>query len=180
MSDRASLDWVRARRRLRDAVLLPVALVVILVEDVVWQGSLALLSRVSRLPFMQATRRALSRLSGWAALPLFLIPEAAGKVGELWAALLLVHGHVVSAVMAYALVRLVATLIAVFIWQACSVALLRLAWFARIIGWIEMARDWALARIAPLRAVVRRLTSRGGGRIWRRVAILRHWITTRR
>jgi len=173
MSSAPSLAAARWRRRLRHLLLLPLALLLVLLEGVIWRGANALLRGLVHLPALAATSRVLSRLSGWAALPLFLLPEAAARVGELWTAVLLIEGHVVSAVLVYVLVRVAATLVAVFIWQACSAALLRLPWFARMVRWVTAARDWALAQTAPLRAAARRLWSPQAGALVRYARTLR-------
>jgi hypothetical protein len=109
---------------------------------------------------MTTSRRTLARLSGWAALPMFLVPEAVARVGELWTAVLVFNGHIISAVVVYLLVRVLATLVAVFIWQSCAAALMRLRWFARMVGWIALARRWALGHTEPVRAGARRLLHR--------------------
>jgi hypothetical protein len=142
---------------LRDAALLPLALLIVVAEDILWRGLRAVLDRVGRLGAVEALRARLARLPGWAALPLFLIPEAAGRAGEVWAAVLLVHRHPRAAAVVYLFVRLLAAMIAVFIWHACRPALLRLAWFARLVTLTLWVRDWALARTAPLRAWAHRL-----------------------
>jgi hypothetical protein len=169
----------RWRQWLLNLLLLPLALLVIVAEDLLWRGARSVLLGVSELPAVGLLRNNLARLSGWAALPLFLVPEIAGRIGELWVAVLLYRGHLVSAVLVYALVRLVATLIAVFIWQACSVALLRLRWFALIVGWVTDARDWTFAKTARLRARVTRLTTRAEGGLLHRVHMLRHMLLQR-
>lgn len=160
------------RRALRDAALLPVALLIVLLEEVVWRGAHVLLRRLGALPAVRALSVSLAGLPGWAALPLFLVPEAAGRVGELWAAWLLYNGHPRSAVLAYVIVRLLATLIVVFIWQACAPALLRLRWFARATAWVRAVRDWSLARTAGLRRMLRG-AGRSGGLSWRLGALRR-------
>ncbi len=160
------------RRVWRDVVLLPLALLVVLLEDVLWRGARAVLAGIADLPAARGVQAWLGRLSGAAALPLFLVPEAAGRVGELWAAWLLYRGHAASAATVYAAVRLVAALLAVFIWQACEPALMRLAWFAWIVVRIRATRDWALARTAPVRHRMMALL-RGRGALRRSIAALR-------
>jgi hypothetical protein len=169
----------RWRRRLLDVLLLPLALLVIVAEDVLWRGAKLLLRRIAALAAVGWLRGWLGRLTGWAALPLFLVPELAARLGELWVAVLLIERRVAGAVLVYCLVRLVATLIAVFIWQACAPALLRLRWFARMVAWITFARDWALCRIAPWRARAKRLGLRTEGGVVRRVQMLRQLVLHR-
>lgn len=140
------------RRALLDAILLPTALVVVVLEDVVWAGLKLVLRQLAALPALKRLEARLGRLSGWAALPVFLVPELIGRIGEFWAVALLVGGHVAAAVWVYAGVRLVSTLIAVFVYHACEAALLRLRWFAAMVGWLARVRDWAKAQTADLRA----------------------------
>jgi hypothetical protein len=78
MSDTRWKDYplIRAswRRHLLDALLLPAALVVVVVEDVIWAGAKAVLRWVARLRVVQRLQTEMGRLPGWAALPLFAIP----------------------------------------------------------------------------------------------------------
>ncbi len=158
-------------------MLLPVAVLVVLLEDVVWRGARAILRRVTELPAMAALRDWLARLPGWAALPMFLVPEAAGRAGELWAAWLLYRGHPKSAVVVYAVVRIAATLVVVFIWQACEPALMRLGWFAWASGIVRAVRDWALARTAVLRESLHRVAA--GRTVARRIGAMRRRLLAR-
>ncbi|WP_264713855.1 hypothetical protein [Limobrevibacterium gyesilva] len=167
------------RRRLLTALLLPVALVVVVLEDVVWAGALIVLRRLAELAAIRALATALRRLPGWAALPLFLVPEGVGRVGELWAVVLLVHGHTLSAALVYVLVRLLATLMAVFVYHACEPALLRIRWFAVLVGWARRVRDWAKARLQPLRARIRMAGRTAPGLVVRRFVATRRWIERR-
>lgn len=169
----------RWRRRLGDALLLPLALLLVVLEDVLWRLARRGLRDVSELAPVRALRARLGRLGGWAALPLFLIPEAGGRVGELWVGVLIYQRRYASAALAYLAVRGVATLMAVFIWQSCAPALLRLPWFARVVGWVAAARDWALARTAAWRARLRLALAGGRGGVARRVGRLRLWLARR-
>lgn len=165
----------RLLRRLTNLLLLPLALLMVVLEDVVWAGALAVLRALRRAPPVRALDAKLRTLSGYAALPLFLVPEAVGLAGKLWAIALLAHGHPLAALEAYVAIRLVSTLIAVFIYQACEPALLRIAWFARAVGWVHAARDWAMALLRPALAWGRALLNRGRGRLALRwLAIRRH------
>jgi hypothetical protein len=168
---------------LLNLVLLPVAVLVLLLEDVVWAGAMAVLRAAIAWAPVRRTRAWLATLSGYAALPLFMVPEILGRVGEIWAVALLVEGHLASGVMVYALVRLVATLVAVFIYQACEAALLRIGWFARAVGWLHVARAWAVGLIRPALARVRLAARLGRGRWLAQVAarrrLLRIWVRRR-
>ncbi|MCC6718845.1 MAG: hypothetical protein IT555_13255 [Acetobacteraceae bacterium] len=164
----------RLLRRLLNIVLLPLALLMVVLEDVVWAGALAVLRALRQAPPIRALDARLRSLPGYAALPLFLVPEVLGKLGEVWSIALLAGGHTVAAVEAYVLIRLVCTLIAVFIYQACEVALLRIRWFAVGVGWVHAVRAWALALMRPAVAWLRALLRRSRGRVTLR------WLAIRR
>ena len=173
MTERRRTQW------LLNLVLLPVAVIVVLLEDVVWAGAMAMLRAANAWAPVRRLRTWLATLSGYAALPLFMVPEVFGRVGELWAVALLVQGHVTSGVTVYVLVRLVATLVAVFIYQACEAALLRIGWFARMVGWVHVARAWAVGLIRPALVRVqlvrmRLLGQAGRGRLLAHITARRH------
>jgi hypothetical protein len=164
------------RRLLLDALLLPAALVVVVFEDVIWAGAAAVLRALGRLPPFRRLHRQMGRLPGWAAVPLFLIPEGAARAGEVWAVALLLRGHVVSFVLVYALVRLLATLLAVLVYQACKPALLEIPWFASLVEWTSGVRDWALCQVQPLRDRVIAVGRLAPGVIGRRFSAVRRWV----
>jgi hypothetical protein len=167
------------RRHLLNALLLPAALVAVLLEDVIWAGARAVLRWVARLRAVRHLQARMARLPGWAALPLFVIPEGVAKVGEAWAVTLLVRRHVVSAVVVYALVRLASTLLAVFVYMACEPALLRMPWFAASVRWVLAVRDWSLAQLAPLRMRLHAAADEAPGEPVRRFTALRRWLDRR-
>jgi len=173
---RAPRPW---RRRLTDALLFPVALLVVLLEDVLWVAARDFLSAISHLWLLRQLRRGLGRLPGWAALPCFAVPELLGRVGEFWAFLLLFHHHVVGGVLTYVVVRVVATLIVLFIFQACEPALMRLRWFAWAIDRLQAARDWARARLAPVLVRLREAIRGSRGRLGIRFRALRRRLRRR-
>lgn len=169
----------RWMRRLMNVLLLPLAVLMVVLEDVVWAGVVALLRALHRAPPVAALEVALGRLSGPAALPLFLVPEAVGFAGKLWALALLAKGHPLAALEAYVGIRLVCTVIAVFIYRACEAALLRIGWFARAVGWVHAARDWAMGLVRPALDGVRRWLRRGRGRLALRLFALKRYLRGR-
>ena len=146
---------------------------VVVLEDVVWAGARAVLRALVRLGPVRNLHQLMGRLPGWAAVPLFILPEAIGRGGEVWAVALLLRGHTVSFLLVYALVRLLATLLAVFVYQACEAALLRIAWFATLVRWTLAIRDWALAELQPLRDRLQSATRIAPGFIKRRFISVR-------
>jgi len=130
-----------------DLLLWPVALVVVLVEIVVGRGG-AWLGRGLSYVGLPRLRARLGRLPPVLALPLFLVPEGASRVGALWAAWLLVQGHYRMAAVTYAASKVFASLVAIWIYSACEPALLTIGWFAQIRAGVLRVRHWALSRAA--------------------------------
>lgn len=171
--------WRRLVRRLRDIVLLPLALLVVVLEDVLWAGAKLALRWITALPPVRRLEAWLATLPGWLALPLFLVPEALGKLGELWALALMAQGHVRSGVLAYLAVRVVASLVVVFIYHACEASLLRVHWFAYAVGIVHRIRDWSVAKIRPWRTVIRAFLQRRRSRLMARLWAIRFWVRQR-
>jgi hypothetical protein len=167
------------RRHLLNALLLPAALLVVVLEDVIWAGARAVLRRVARLRAVKRLQTEMERLPGWAALPIFAIPEVIAKAGEVWALTLLARGDVVSFALVYGLLRLLSTLLAVFVYMACEGALLRIAWFAALVRWVLAVRDWSLDRLQPLRAYLHAAVGRTPSTAVRRFFSLRRWLERR-
>ena len=166
-------------RRLRDIFLLPLALIVILLEDVLWAGAKLALRWITALPPVRGLQSWLATLPAWVALPLFLVPEVLGKLGELWALALMAQGQVRAGVLAYVVVRVVASLIVVFIYQACEPNLLRVRWFAWAVGVVHRARDWAVGIIRPWRTLIRAFLQRRRSRLTGRLWAIRLWLRRR-
>jgi hypothetical protein len=148
-------------RRLRDAVLLPFALILIPFDWGLRAGS-----RVLRR--WGPVRRLEARLAAWPAwaiLPLFLLPEGMSHIGGFYAAYLLAQRKILAATAVAIFVKGVGLLIALWIYQACRPALITIGWFAWAHGKLEAARRWALAKVGPAwgraRQLLRRLV---GGR----------------
>jgi hypothetical protein len=107
------------------------------------------------------------------------IPEGIAKVGEVWAVTLLVRGFAASFIVVYALLRLLSTLVAVFVYVACEVVLLLIAWFATLVRWVLAVRRWSLARLQPLRARLRAAVGHTPGAAVRRFLALRRCLERR-
>jgi hypothetical protein len=163
-----------ATNRLIDLLLLVPALLVVVIEHVLWQGSRAILRRVADLPAVRAAQRGLGRLPPYVAVPLFLVPDLFSHAAGLWATVLLAQGHVVSATLVAVLFKGVATIVLVWIYQACEPTLLRVAWFARLHHAVLAARNWILDRTRPMReAALQRLQASVAGSGWLRRRFLR-------
>lgn len=137
-------------RRSIDAALLPFALALVLTENVLWAGAKALLRELNRVRLVRRLRLAIARLPVSCALPLFLVPEIVSHLGEIYTAVLLAQGRFEAAVIVAVLGKGLATLIVVWIYQACAPTLLKVRWFARAHHAVLEFRYWTLLRIAPL------------------------------
>ena len=164
-------------RRLRDALLLPFALLLVPVDWGLREGS-----RVVRR--WRPLRRLEARLAGWPAwaiLPLFLIPEAMSHAGGFYAAYLLAQRKVLAATAVAVFIKGIGLLIALWIYQACRPALMTIGWFAWAHGKVEAARHWAVEKVRPTwirarrlwRRLVRTSAERGSPHLGRRLAAMR-------
>lgn len=138
--------------RLRDRLLLPLALLLVLFE-LTLQTIARMVRHFGPLRRLEAS---IARLPPWAILPLFLIPEAMSHVGGFYAAYLLAHRKIVAATLVAILVKGVGLVVALWIYQACRPALMTIRWFAWLHGKVGAARLWAMQRIGPSLARVRR------------------------
>lgn len=160
-------------RRVRDIVLLPLALVVVVVEDVLWAGAALALRWLRALPPIRHLAAWLAGVPAWAALALFLVPEVGGKLGELWAVALVAQGYVTSGMIAYLVIRVIASLVVVFIYHACEATLMRVRWFAWMVGHVRRIRNWAMAKIRPWRSVIRSFLQSRRSRLMHRLLAIR-------
>ncbi len=159
----------RSARMLRDILLLPPALIYVLIEHVFWAGAKVLLDNAARLPPVNAMQERLKLLPPWAVLPLFLIPEIVSHIGGFWATYLLVQRKYLAAMLAGIVIKGLATLLVVWIYQSCEPALMAVAWFRTAHGWMVHLRDWVAKRLQKLRD----LAGRGRSRLARRFAAIR-------
>jgi hypothetical protein len=165
-----------AMNRCLDLLLLPPALLLVVLEHVLWAGSRALLRRIADVAMVRASQHWLARLPPYVAVPFFLVPDLCSHVAGIWATVLLARGHVVTATLIVVIFKGAATVVLVWIYQACAPALLRVAWFARLHHSVLAARRWVLDRTRPMReAALRRLQASvvGTGWVGRRFRLLR-------
>ena len=87
-------------------MLLPLALLMVALEDVVWAGALFVLRALRTAAPVRAVEAWLGTLSGYAALPVFLVLEVVGFAGKIWAIGLVASGHPVAGLEAYVVIRL--------------------------------------------------------------------------
>jgi len=159
--------------RLRDLILLPIALVVIVFEDLIWAGALAVLRWVLAWSPVRRLAERMGRLPPGVALLAFAVPELISRLFELWFFVLLARGDMAGAVVVFVAGRAIGTLVAVFVYHACEAALMRIGWFAWLIRTALAIRDWARAIVAPMIGRVRGWIRRDRVRMLRRVQELR-------
>jgi hypothetical protein len=126
---------------------MPLAVVVVLGEYVLWRGARAVLRRIAQATWIERLRRSLARLPPVAAVALFLVPDTLSHLGFFVSAWLAWIGQDRLGVACYVVTKAVATLIAVWIYQACEPALLRVRWFAAAHGWLTALRLRATERL---------------------------------
>ncbi len=164
------------RTALLDVLLLPLAVVVVLLDDVLWDATLTFLRRLERVRLLRVTQNWVGGLPAVAVLPLFLLPEGISHLAGFLGAFLLAKGKAGAAIVLLVLVKGMATLAVVWIYQAASATLLAIGWFAWAHDAIGLVRTWSLSQVAPLRDALRdrlRRSGRIGGVIRRRFAALR-------
>lgn len=174
-----------ALRWLLDTLLIPVAVLLILLEDVLWAGALAVLRALRRHAWVQAAQARLAALPAWVVLPLFVVPEALSHVAGFYVTILLAQGHVTAAMTMIA-AKLVCKLMLVWIYTTCQDTLMRVAWFARFHHWTTAWLAWAKAHLGPIkerfRAMLARLRWRreeAGLRLRSRLRAMRVWMSRR-
>ncbi|HQT66553.1 MAG: hypothetical protein B7Z78_10040 [Rhodospirillales bacterium 20-60-12] len=171
---RLKRSWsYRLGRIARDALVLPPALLLVFIEHVFWAGAKTLLRAIAQVKVILALRAAIVKLPASLVLPLFLIPELISHLGGLWATILLVQRHLLTAALVALFIKGGATLMTVWIYQSCEPTLLSVAWFARLHATIMGWQAWAKERTAAVRRRSEQLYRSNGGRLSRRFAAWR-------
>lgn len=177
----ASIEAAARRRKWRrlaeDVLLLPLTLVLLFFDHVIWDGARALLTILSRHKLIASLRHWLQSLPPLAVVFLFLIPELVDHLGGLWATVLLVEGQVMAAAFVAVFIKGFAALVAIWIYQSCEESLLSVEWFRRLHDQALKGYEWVQARTAPLRARLREAGRRG--RLGRRAIIWRNRLSSR-
>lgn len=164
-----------------DIVLLPLAVVVVLFEDVLWRAAQALLRGLGSSAPMRTAHAWVAKLPALAVLPLFLLPEAISHIAGFASAYLFAESRLVAAIALLVLVKGTATLAVVWIYQAASQTLLGVRWFARMHDAVHFVRLWSQAKVTPLRQALRArlgVSAMSGSRVSRRFRALRLRLVT--
>jgi len=165
----------RGARIVRNMVLLPPALLYVIVEAVFWRGAKRLLRQAGRLRAVAGLQSGLERLPAAAVLPLFLVPEIISHLGGFWASALLVHRHLVGALLVGLFVKGTATILEVWIYQSCEAKLLSVRWFAWVHGQAMRLKDWVDEATKP----AHRLITGGRSALGRRFGALKTLVARR-
>ena len=161
-------------RKILKALLTPplMALAVLLMfaEEVVWEALKRVMAVLGHLPLIRHVEARIATLPPYAAAVVFLLPGALllpVKIGAIW---LIANGHALLGCELIIAAKLIGTALVARIFTLTKPALMSLAWFASMHGWIMRWR-------ATLYAWVKAST------VWQRLealraalqALLRHW-----
>ncbi|HXP95130.1 MAG TPA: hypothetical protein VN809_00360 [Telmatospirillum sp.] len=150
-------------RRLKALIsppLVVVAVLVFLVEEVLWDGLAWTTAALGRWAPVARVEASIRRLPPYLAILLFVVPWMIilpVKLAALW---LLATGHAVSGVLLFAGGEVFGVGFLARIYVLCRPALATLSWFLRVEGWMKAASAWAhdhLNRIALWRRVRKKL-----------------------
>lgn len=156
-------DRTPRRNPLLSALLVPPAVLLMLLEEVIWAGLKALMARLGHLPVIARLEARIRTLPPLGAAALFLAPGAAlfpFKLAALWA---MAHGHVLWGLLVLLAAKLTATALFARIYTLCKPTLMSVPWFVRLHDWVSGAKAWAHARLNGWR--LWRLARRSIGRL---------------
>jgi hypothetical protein len=131
------------RSPLLSALLVPPAVLLLLIEEVVWAGLKALMARLGRLPVVARVEERIRALPPLGAALLFLAPGAAMlpfKLAALWA---IAKGHLIWGLLVLLAAKLTATALFARIYTLCKPTLMTVGWFVRLHDWVTGAKAWA-------------------------------------
>jgi hypothetical protein len=177
----------RLLKRLLAAPFVLVAVVIILIEDWLWDDLARLAAAIGRLPVFRRIEALVAGLPPYAALALFMAPTVLLVPVKLAALYFIAHGRPTLGLLTVAAAKVVGTALVARLFTLTRPALLRIAWFAwlytRFLAFkariYEVIRSTALYRAAH--ALGRRARAALTG--WlstRRGSWRRRWDATRR
>lgn len=169
---------VRRLKALLSPPLVAVAVVVFLVEEILWGWLARATAALGRWAPVARIEAAIGRLPPYLAILLFVIPWAIILPVKLIALWLVASGHAVSGIVLFSLGELFGVGFLTRIYVLCRPSMVTLAWFVRVEGWVTAASAWAhaqLDRVAVWRLARARIAAalarwrsslREGGRGW--------------
>ena len=139
-----------ARRFIRGLFSIPLA-IWIFIEEWVWNGMLAVMAWIGKLPPVHWTETQITKLPPYAALIAFIIPGAILLPFKLAAFWLIAHGHAIYGAWVFVIAKIIGTAFLARIFSLTKPALLSIGWFNRaylaVTGWRD--RLYAYVRALP-------------------------------
>ena len=134
-------------RRILSALLMPLGVILMLLEEYLWRGLKALMARLGRLPVVARVEARIIGLSPpWAAV-VFLVPGVVlfpFKLAALWA---IANGHILWGLLVLAAAKLTATALFARLYTLCKPTLMTVGWFVRLHDMMTRAKLWAHAKL---------------------------------
>ena len=148
----------RELRRVLRWTILPLVVVVILLEDWLWDPLQRLAALIGRLPGLRRLEIAIAGLPPKGALAMFLVPSVVLFPFKLLALAAMARGMLLAGLCVAVAAKVVGTALVARIFTLCKPALLSVPWFARAHAWIGDLRARVLGWVratAAYRAVQR-------------------------
>ncbi len=142
----------RATRLLLMPVVVLLAVLFFLVEDVSWPIVSALAARLARLPAIARIEAWIARRGPYPTLLLITIPFVVLEPLKLYGLYLMGFGHIIYGIIAFLFAEIVRTAIAARIFTIGRAKLLSIVWFTWVYGGIMDARDWAYSHLTLMPA----------------------------
>lgn len=117
-------------------ILLVLAALWLLVEELVWNVVAELVARLARLRLVARLEARIARLGPYPAMTLFILPVAAVLPFKLYGTWLIATGHVITGVGIIVIAKLGGTVFLTRLFEVCRPQLLRIGWFARFHDWL--------------------------------------------
>lgn len=145
-------------RRMLAAFLRPLAvaigMIIVLMEEVIWDLLGHLMSRLARLPIVAKAEDTIRKLPPYPAMALFLLPILFVLPFNIAGGWLMASGRFLTGLLLLLAAKFTGMAIWVRLYALCHPALLTVAWFAKLEAILLRWRAWAhdqLDRIEPLR-----------------------------
>jgi hypothetical protein len=128
------------------------AALILLFEEWLWDGLVALFQRLARLPAVARAETAIAALPPYPAMALFLLPAVAlfpVKLAALW---LIATGKAVLGIAVIIAAKVVGTALVARLFTLCRPSLLSLDWFRRLHDWFQGWKHRILDRVRAMPA----------------------------
>jgi|SRR6185437_15678719 hypothetical protein len=168
------------RRRLLRSLWVILALLFLL-ETWLWDHLAPLVAAVVNVVpwgrFKVVLKRGIEKLPPWAALIVFIVPFIVLLPLKFLEVYFIATRNWLGATLVLVLAKLLGLGVTAFVFDATREKLLQMPWFARFYDWMMWARDWAHAKVEPVRERMRQyvwlLRPQRAGRFLRRLIRIR-------